>query len=123
MGDLTVTKTRFADGLWEGRVDGAARGVPPTIEVTLDLVPVEGARLHPLDGGSYLLRIPVPPAAVGDGIHTFVIRDRTDETILGRFAVLAGEALADTLQGEVELLRAELDLLKKAFRRHCAENS
>jgi hypothetical protein len=34
---------------------------------------------------------------------------------------MAGEVLSDDFRSEVSLLRAELDLLKRAFRRHCLE--
>ena len=34
---------------------------------------------------------------------------------------LAGEALAHDIRAEIDLLRAELDMLKRAFRRHCLE--
>ena len=36
---------------------------------------------------------------------------------------IAGEAVSDDLRAEVELLRAELDMLKRAFRRHCLETA
>ena len=42
-------------------------------------------------------------------------------TKLGHFSIIAGEALGEDLHAEVELLRAELDMLKRAFRRHCLE--
>jgi len=40
---------------------------------------------------------------------------------LGSFTVIAGEALGDDIRAEMDLLRAELDMLKRAFRRHCLE--
>ena len=43
--------------------------------------------------------------------------------ILGDFTLMAGDAVADDLRAEVELLRAELDMLKRAFRRHCLETT
>ena len=38
-------------------------------------------------------------------------------------ALLAGEALSQDIRAEMALMRAELDLLKQAFRRHCRETS
>ena len=35
--------------------------------------------------------------------------------------LVAGDALAYDLRTEIALLREELDLLKRAFRRHCLE--
>ena len=37
--------------------------------------------------------------------------------------MITGEPLGDDIRAEVELLRAELDMLKRAFRRHCLETS
>jgi hypothetical protein len=43
--------------------------------------------------------------------------------LLGSFSIVAGDALAEDIRAELSLLRAELDMLKKAFRRHCVETS
>lgn len=65
--------------------------------------------------------MPIPAEAVADGVQTFVIFDAAGSTRLGDFTLIAGEAVSDDLRAEVELLRAELDMLKRAFRRHCLE--
>lgn len=124
MSDLTVTKTRFAAGRWEGIVSGVTGDLPPGIEVTLELAPVEGVTFAPLpEAGQYAITVPVPVDAIGDGIHTFVLRNTADDAVLATFVVLAGEAMADTMRAEIDLLREELDLLKRAFRRHCVETA
>jgi hypothetical protein len=41
--------------------------------------------------------------------------------LLGSFSIVAGDALAEDIRAELSLLRAELDMLKKGFRRHCLE--
>ena len=38
-------------------------------------------------------------------------------------AIADGEALVDDMCVEIESPRAELDMLKSAFRRHCVETS
>lgn len=48
----------------------------------------------------WLLQVPIPEEAIADG-----------------------EALGDDMRVEIELPRAELDMLKRAFRRHCVETS
>ena len=50
-----------------------------------------------------------------------MIRDRKEDVVLGSFSIVAGDALAEDIRAELTLLRAELDMLKKAFRRHCVE--
>lgn len=65
--------------------------------------------------------IPVPNEAVADGVQNFVIFDSATGEKLGDFTLICGEISGDDLRVEVELLRAELDMLKRAFRRHCVE--
>ncbi len=122
MSDLIVTKTRLFQGIWEGVVSGTTAGVRPAIAVTHLEQPVPGAELvETAQNGGWLLRIPVPREALSDGMHTFLIRDAVDGETLESFAILAGEALSDDIRAEMDLLREELDLLKRAFRRHCLE--
>ncbi len=123
MSSLTLTKIRLRNGVWEGRVGGAENAdAPPDIRATYLDQPVDDIQLQEGDGaGMWNLSIPVPVHAVADGVHTILIVDAADDTKLGDFTLLAGEAMADDLRAEVELLRAELDMLKRAFRRHCLE--
>ena len=70
-----------------------------------------------------MLRVPIPAELLSDGVQTFLIRDTDSGETLESFSILAGEALADDIRAEVELLREELDMLKRAFRRHCLETT
>lgn len=123
MSDLTLTKIRLRTGVWEGRITGAAdTGTRPDIRVTHLDHPVEAVKVtEGGEAGLWNITIPVPTEAVADGVQTFLIIDASDDTKLGDFTLIAGEAVADDLRAEVELLRAELDMLKRAFRRHCLE--
>ncbi len=123
MSNLTLTKIHFRNNRWKGRIqDSDNTGMRPDIRVTYLDQPVDSVDLQESDGmGTWDLLIPIPPHAVADGVHTFLIIDGTDDTKLGDFTLLAGEAITDDLRAEVELLRAELDMLKRAFRRHCLE--
>lgn len=122
MGDLTLTKTRMKEGVWEGllRRDGDG-DTPPEITVTLDEQPISGVEVIPDQAGGWALRVAVPVAAIADGVQTFLIRDKQANEKLGSFTLIAGEALDDDIRAEIDLLRAELDMLKRAFRRHCLE--
>jgi hypothetical protein len=123
MSNLTLTKIRLRSGMWEGRITGSTgTGARPDIRVThLDRT-VEGVKITERgEADLWNITIPVPTDAVADGVQTFLIIDATDDTKLGDFTLIAGEAVADDLRAEVELLRAELDMLKRAFRRHCLE--
>lgn len=124
--DLILTKTRIADGVWEGKLQTpqAQPDAPaPAISVTLGDTPVSGVELEPADGmpGLYLLRVPIPQHALGEGIHTFLIVDDDSGAALGDFSIALGMPLETDIRTELNQLRAELDLLKRAFRRHCTE--
>ncbi|MHC9236069.1 hypothetical protein ACX9MO_10570 [Pseudooceanicola sp. 502str34] len=123
MSDLTLTKTRLSEGVWQG-VLMAPGGTVPRVEAQHAGRTVEGVSVTAGEAaGEWLVRVPVPVEAIGDGVHTVTITEAGSGAALGDFAVLAGEALADTLQAEVALLREELDMLKRAFRRHCKETA
>ena len=124
MSQMKLTKTRLFEGAWEGRLideGGAAEGVP-ILNATYEGQPVPGVEITGAEEpGSWTVRVPVPRAAISDGVNLVLIQDKDGET-LARFAVLAGEEIEDDLRAEVALLRDELDLLKRAFRRHCLES-
>ncbi len=113
MTQTTLTPIRFENGLWEGHVTSASF---PQIEVLFLGEPVADVELAPETVG-WALRIPVPPAALSEGVHTVVIHDATTGQKLADFTIIAGSPAADDLRAEVALLRAELDMLKRAFRR------
>ena len=125
-----LTKTRFLEGVWEGVLHARSAGsVVPEIRVTLNDTPVQGVSITDIpakDKGQaphWLLQVPVPVEAVGEGVQTFLIYDASTDEVLSSFTMIAGEVLGDDLRAEVELLRAELDMLKRAFRRHCLETT
>lgn len=122
MSDLTLTKIRFRNGIWEGRISGQADGSRPDIQVRYLDQPVDGVELTESETArEWELKVPVPPHALTDGVQTVLISDAGGGT-LGAFTLIAGDDDADgSLRAEVELLRAELDMLKRAFRRHCLE--
>jgi hypothetical protein len=122
MSDLTLTKTRLFEGVWEGVLAGETEGAAPEIEVTHLQEPVPGVEViaRP-EGGGWVLRVPVPAETIADGVQTFVIRDRRSGATLDSFTLLAGDALSYDIRAEMALLREELDLLKRAFRRHCLD--
>ena len=124
MSDLNVTRTRMKEGVWEAVLRRDKEGEHadlPRVEVTLDNIVVAGVEVIPDQNGAYVLRVPVPREAISDGIQTFLVKDAVSGEKLESFAVVAGEAVEEDIRAEIGLLRAELDMLKRAFRRHCVD--
>ena len=123
MSQLSLTKTSLSAGVWQGILTGKFDGDgAPTLKVTHLDQPVPGVEVAPANG-DWVVRIPIPAHLISDGVQSFVISDAKSGTMLNSFAVLAGEALAEDIRAEMDLLRAELDMLKRAFRRHCVETT
>lgn len=120
----TLTKTRFFEGTWEGVLTGGPGGAwKPVLAVTHLDRPLPGLEItENRDAGHWVVRIPVPADLITEGVTTFLIRDAGSGTVLDSFAILAGDALAEDIRAELDLLRDELDMLKRAFRRHCLES-
>lgn len=116
-----LTKTRIRSGVWEGVLSGPSD--PPKLEVTLLGQPIEGVTIASIPGraGDWAVRVPIPAEALSEGVQTFLIRDGAET--LAHFTVITGVAMEDDMRAEVDLLRAELDMLKRAFRRHCLETA
>jgi hypothetical protein len=118
---LELLESRLRNGRWEGllRSDGPA---PPELEIRHLDSRLDGVELQPdrADGRLWHVRVPIPPAAISDGVQTFVLRDGAG-AVVGSFAFAAGRPLEADLRAEIDLLRAELDLVKAALRRHLRE--
>ena len=71
--------------------------------------------------GIWVVRVPIPSHLIADGVQTFLISDKRSGETLDSFALMSGDALSYDIRAEVTLLREELDMLKRAFRRHCLE--
>ncbi len=121
MADLILTKTRIRAGVWEGVLTGA--GAAPAVQVILQDTVLDGITLTPVEGraGEHAVRVPIPSDVLSEGVQTFILRDQVSGEKLGHFTVITGVALEDDIRAEIDLLRAELDMLKRAFRRHCLE--
>lgn len=123
MTTLTLTKAHIKQGVWHGILTKSGAG-EPKLEVTHQETIVPDVALT-LDeaAGHWAVTIPIPLQAIADGVQTLIISDATTQTAIGQISLMAGEVLGDDMRVEVDLLRAELDLLKRAFRRHCLETT
>jgi hypothetical protein len=115
--ELSLTKIGLRAGVWQGRLIGpsAAQVEVRHGDVTLDI------EIQPDGDNAWVLSVPMPPGLLGEGINTFLIRDRDTGGEIGGFAIAIAECGDDDLRADLKLLRAELDLLKQAFRRHVSD--
>jgi len=121
MTQMTLTKTRLTGGIWEGELTGAG-SAEPQLNVSHQGVAVPGLRLeHDAARDAWRVTVPIPANLISDGVQTFVINDAQGQN-LASFTLLAGDALAEDIRAEMDLLRQELDLLKSAFRQHCQDS-
>lgn len=117
--DATLTQTRISEGWWEGVLTGTDAAVEAW---HLDRQ-IEGVDVQPLTGkpGQRAVRVPIPAFLLSEGVQTVVLR--VGGEVRASFTLIAGAPLDHDLRAEIGLLRAELDLLKRAFRRHCSETA
>lgn len=124
MTDLVLTKTKLRQGIWEGLLTGASSQDAPKLNVVHQGTQVPDVTVTALeDKSGFSVRIPIPQEAIADGMQTILVSDADLDEKLAAITLMAGEALGDDMRVEVDLLRAELDMLKRAFRRHCLETS
>ena len=123
MATLTLSKTRLQAGIWEGVLTWTGTGnmQPELVALHLDQ-PITGINIKEDPAGNeWKVQIPVPIEAISDGVHTIVVVEKASGETLTSFTLISGEPLAEDIRTETALLRAELDMLKRAFRRHCLE--
>ncbi|MCU0826526.1 MAG: hypothetical protein MUE52_03780 [Tabrizicola sp.] len=120
MTELALTQTRILKGVWEGVLSGVT-GEPPAVEATWQGQPLDGVEISAMPGraGWHLVRLPIPATILNEGVQTVLLQ--AGGKVLAQVTIIAGVPLEEDLRAEIGLLRAELDLLKRAFQRHCAE--
>lgn len=108
-------------GVYEGLLAGPSDA--PAIELRLDGRAIARPTLEAADGmpGAWAMRATIPGTVLSEGVQAVTLVECDAGTVLDSFTVSAGDPQADDLRAEIALLRAELDLLKAAFRRHCSE--
>jgi len=124
MSRITLTRTSLTQGVWQAVLTvHDKQDATPEIRVTHLEKPIDGVTVtNDRDTqGEWSLRVPIPAETISDGVQTYLVKDAGSGENLASFAILAGDALDDDIRAEIDLLRAELDMLKRAFRRHCLE--
>lgn len=121
--EISLVKTRLQSGTWEGVLTYTGTDdYSPDLRIShMDVIIGSPEVIRDEANDHWVIRVPIPVETISDGIQTFMIIDNETNEKLGSFVMLAGESLQDDIRAEMDLLRAELDMLKKAFRRHCIE--
>lgn len=127
MADAKLTKQTFRAGIWHGRMvreDGGDEPTPSLSAWHLE-TQLEGPDVRPSSGdaGLWDVELRVPSDILADGVQTILIRDDASGETVADVTLITGAPIDQDIRAEMELLRAELDMLKRAFRRHCVETA
>lgn len=121
MTTFTLAESRIASGKWFGLITGPA-GAAPEIEIVhLEKPFPHVAVSQTVQPDQWTVTSDIPPDLLGEGVQTCLVRMKPGGEKLGHFTIIAGSPLDEDIRAEIDLLRAELDMLKKAFRRHCLD--
>ena len=119
---LTLVKIGLRNGVWGALISGSNK--PPEILVRCADQIIEGVELSKTaETDQWDLSVPVPAELISDGAQVFEVIDMATKNKLADFCVVAGDASDSDLRTELALLRAELDMMKQAFRRYCSDKS
>jgi hypothetical protein len=119
MADWMLERLRLASGLWEGRLTGPEGATPPPLAATWAGAEIAEAQVVPAVAGGWTVSFVLPPAVMTDGIQVLAVGPRGGDPLC--LETLAfGDPLAGDLRAELEALRTEVGVLKRAFRRHLA---
>lgn len=114
-------------GVWRGQITRQA--APGRILLVHMGEVLDRAEVSRMGDGVWQVSVGLPFDRLTDGAATFALHEDGGEgaaalqvgsTVLATLPVIAGKALHRDLRVELTLLRAELDLLKREFRRHVA---
>lgn len=127
MAEAKLTKHTLLAGVWHGRMvrEDGADGPAPTLSAWYLEKQLDGPVVAPSSDGTGLwdVQLSIPSEILADGVQTILIRDDASGETLADVTLIAGAPIDQDIRAEMELLRAELDMLKRAFRRHCVETA
>lgn len=123
----TLTRTRLVGGVWEGVL--LTPGAKPPVLCVRHQDELVGALETSRFQGTpeqadhqWHVRFAIPADRLADGAQVFVFENSETGDVLAHETIFVGDVVEDDIRGEIALLRAELDLLKRAFRQHCSES-
>lgn len=120
----TFTSAGLRGGIWQGLLHQPS--APGRVMLVQNGMMVATADVSPADEGAFHISVRLPADLLADGVQTFLLLTddgKNDEAPhpgavrLAQMPVVAGDALDGDLRAEIELMRAELDLVKREVRR------
>lgn len=117
-----LTRAAIRDGVWRGEI-ALGDAELPAVEVRhLDRL-LDRVEVSRTGEATAEISVPIPAELLSDGVQNFVVLAAENGARLGSFTIVTGHPAGDDLRAEIALLREELDMLKRAFRRHCVETA
>ncbi len=118
MTEIGLEPIGLQDGIWRARISGKGAELD-RFAVTYLGDPVADVAIVPdIRKGMSQLAVPVPMSAISEGVHTFLVHDTRSGKRLASFTLMAGDLLDADVRAEIDVLRSELEVLKRALRRH-----
>ena len=118
------TEVSLHNGLYTAHLSlpGIPADTPPDLALQYLGEDLPDAHLVHLSDDKWRLEVPIPPNLLSDGVHTLLLVKDQGTDLLHSHVIASGTALSQDMRAELALMRAELDLLKRAFRRRLAED-
>ncbi|MEM8848552.1 MAG: hypothetical protein AAGE03_00820 [Pseudomonadota bacterium] len=112
-----LNRISVTSGVYRGLLVG--EGDPPALEIVVGDESLGNLTPSPTEGG-WRMEGEIGTLPLTDGTRAVTIR-AGDGTVLDSFAVICGLDAPQDLRAELAALRAEMTILKQAFRRHVTE--
>ena len=118
------TEVSLHNGLYTAHLSlpGIPADAPPDLALQYLGEDLPDAHLVHLSDDKWRLEVPIPSNLLSDGVHTLLLVKDQGADLLHSHVIASGTALSQDMRAELALMRAELDLLKRAFRRRLAED-
>lgn len=120
----SLIRVRLQGGRYEGLLT-CANSVGTGIEAVHEGRVIAAATVSPEEArpGNWRAVVELPSDVIGEGVQVITLRSIATGAILDRITLMAGAPLDEDIRVELALLRDEVEMLKRAFRRHCAETT
>lgn len=114
------TPDPLTDGIWSGAL--RASSAPARVVLIHHGAVLAEADVAATGDDLWRISVALPSSVLSDGMQTLLLAtDENGTEVLDRLTVVAGKPLEQDILAEITLLRDELDLLKREFRRLATE--